>query len=310
MDGSTTMDAPVELEVDLLLLPFTEAPPDPFVETLSDTLGPVVECAVQDFEAGKGEARVAYPERTQTLRLGFLGLGAPSDLDAGVLRRAGAAGADVARDHEADTVACLMPVDDEPSDLQTAPALVEGFALGRYQYRRYKTADGFEGPSSGCLRPSQPLRCPSTSWGHCPPRTIARATTRTCRGDVAHMHAGPTVEIMNTDAGGRLFLADALSDATDTYDPEVVVDLATRTGSCIRALGRAAAGVMTRMTDAAAERLASFSGPGSGQANVCTRFRCTTRTNNTWKATPPGRRSERPQIRTGPRGARAAACDC
>lgn len=147
MDVSTTTDAPVDLEVDLLLLPFTEAPPDPFVETLSDTLGTVVERAVQDFEAEKGQFRVMYPERTEALRLAFLGLGALSDLDAKVLRRAGATGANVARDYEANTVACLMPVEDKPSDLRTAQALVERFALGSYQYRRYK-ADGFEGPSA------------------------------------------------------------------------------------------------------------------------------------------------------------------
>lgn len=74
-------------------------------------------------------------------------------------------------------------------------------------------------------------------------------------GDVITMHSGATVEVMNTDAEGRLLLADALSYASDTYDPELVVDVATLTGSCIVALGAQAAGVMARETDDAAERL-------------------------------------------------------
>jgi leucyl aminopeptidase len=74
-------------------------------------------------------------------------------------------------------------------------------------------------------------------------------------GDVIDMHSGATVEVMNTDAEGRLLLADALSYATDAYDPALLLDLATLTGSAIVALGHQAAGVMTSETDAAAERL-------------------------------------------------------
>ena len=74
-------------------------------------------------------------------------------------------------------------------------------------------------------------------------------------GDVIRMHSGDTVEVMNTDAEGRLLLADALSYASDAYDPEIMVDLATLTGSCVVALGEITAGVMTSETDAAAERL-------------------------------------------------------
>jgi len=74
-------------------------------------------------------------------------------------------------------------------------------------------------------------------------------------GDVIEMHSGATVEVMNTDAEGRLLLADALSYASSTYDPHLVVDLATLTGSCVVALGAKAAGVMASETDAAAERL-------------------------------------------------------
>ena len=56
-------------------------------------------------------------------------------------------------------------------------------------------------------------------------------------GDVLRMHNGTTVEVINTDAEGRLILADALSYAA-RYKPELVIDLATLTGSASRALGR------------------------------------------------------------------------
>jgi len=73
-------------------------------------------------------------------------------------------------------------------------------------------------------------------------------------GDVIRMHSGTTVEVMNTDAEGRLLLADALSYA-QSLDPKLVVDLATLTGSQVVALGSEAAAVMTSETDDAAERL-------------------------------------------------------
>ena len=73
-------------------------------------------------------------------------------------------------------------------------------------------------------------------------------------GDVIRMHSGATVEVMNTDAEGRMLLADALSYAK-RYDPELVIDLATLTGAQVTALGTDAAAVMTSETDGAAERL-------------------------------------------------------
>jgi leucyl aminopeptidase len=55
-------------------------------------------------------------------------------------------------------------------------------------------------------------------------------------GDVITMHDGTTVEVLNTDAEGRLILADALSFAKK-YKPELVIDLATLTGSAVAAIG-------------------------------------------------------------------------
>jgi leucyl aminopeptidase len=55
-------------------------------------------------------------------------------------------------------------------------------------------------------------------------------------GDVVTTLAGKTVEILNTDAEGRLVLCDALT-YVERFDPEAVVDIATLTGACLIALG-------------------------------------------------------------------------
>ena len=62
-------------------------------------------------------------------------------------------------------------------------------------------------------------------------------------GDVITSYCGKTVEIMNTDAEGRLILMDALSRAVEA-DPDVIVDVATLTGHMVVALGERVAGVM------------------------------------------------------------------
>ncbi len=80
-------------------------------------------------------------------------------------------------------------------------------------------------------------------------------------GDVVRMHSGKTVEVLNTDAEGRMILADALSYAR-TYRPELVVDLATLTGAAVVALGNACAAVMTQEDEGAAERLARIQAAG------------------------------------------------
>jgi leucyl aminopeptidase len=78
-------------------------------------------------------------------------------------------------------------------------------------------------------------------------------------GDVLKIRNGKTVEVLNTDAEGRLVLADALSLAVEA-EPDAIIDLATLTGACVVALGREIAGLMGNDDDlveqvsAAAER--------------------------------------------------------
>lgn len=56
-------------------------------------------------------------------------------------------------------------------------------------------------------------------------------------GDIITSHAGKTIEVLNTDAEGRLVLADALTYVQETYKPEVIIDLATLTGAIMVGLG-------------------------------------------------------------------------
>ncbi len=73
-------------------------------------------------------------------------------------------------------------------------------------------------------------------------------------GDVVKTMSGKTIEIMSTDAEGRLVLADAVWYAQRGFSPSLLVDVATLTGSVGRALGDEYAGLFTR-DDAIAERL-------------------------------------------------------
>lgn len=76
-------------------------------------------------------------------------------------------------------------------------------------------------------------------------------------GDVYRSYAGKTVEITNTDAEGRLILADAFSYVQKQYRPNEIVDLATLTGGILSALGDTVAGLFSN-DDALAERLFSI----------------------------------------------------
>lgn len=62
-------------------------------------------------------------------------------------------------------------------------------------------------------------------------------------GDILRTMSGKTVEVLNTDAEGRLILADALHYA-QRYNPEAIIDIATLTGACVVALGNQVTGMM------------------------------------------------------------------
>ena len=80
-------------------------------------------------------------------------------------------------------------------------------------------------------------------------------------GDVVTSMSGQTVEILNTDAEGRLILADALTYA-ERFDPSCVIDVATLTGACVIALGHVASGLMANDEGLANELIRSGENTG------------------------------------------------
>ncbi|WP_314186247.1 leucyl aminopeptidase [Paracoccus yeei] len=83
-------------------------------------------------------------------------------------------------------------------------------------------------------------------------------------GDIVRSMKGDTIEVINTDAEGRLVLADVLWYAQDRFKPRAIVDLATLTGAVIIALGHDNAGVFSNDDAFAAKFLAAARAEGEG----------------------------------------------
>ncbi len=77
--------------------------------------------------------------------------------------------------------------------------------------------------------------------------------------DVLTTYSGLTVEVLNTDAEGRLILCDALAYARKRFEPQAMVDAATLTGACVIALGKHASGLFSADDALAGELLAAGS---------------------------------------------------
>ena len=75
-------------------------------------------------------------------------------------------------------------------------------------------------------------------------------------GDIVTSMAGKTIEIINTDAEGRLILCDALTYAR-RYKPAAVIDIATLTGACVVALGAPASGLFSNDDELAEDLLSA-----------------------------------------------------
>ena len=76
-------------------------------------------------------------------------------------------------------------------------------------------------------------------------------------GDIVKTYSGKTIEILNTDAEGRVVLADALTYAQELYKPKVLIDLATLTGACIVALGHEYSAAITNHQETCNELIQS-----------------------------------------------------
>jgi leucyl aminopeptidase len=94
----------------------------------------------------------------------------------------------------------------------------------------------------GAIRALAGMKAPVNVVGVIPTCENMPGGEATRPGDIVKTLSGQTVEILNTDAEGRLILCDALSYAA-RFDPEVVIDIATLTGACVVALGHIATGL-------------------------------------------------------------------
>jgi leucyl aminopeptidase len=97
----------------------------------------------------------------------------------------------------------------------------------------------------GAVRAAAALRLPVNLVGIVPASENLPSGKAAKPGDVLTAMNGKTIEIISTDAEGRLVLADALVYAYKNYDPKAVIDIATLTGACVIALGDLAIGLMS-----------------------------------------------------------------
>src|SRR3569832_1191243 len=95
----------------------------------------------------------------------------------------------------------------------------------------------------GTLETIALLKLPLNVVGVIPSTENLPSGTATKPGDVVTSLSGQTIEILNTDAEGRLILCDALT-YTERFEPDVVIDIATLTGACVVALGKHASGLL------------------------------------------------------------------
>jgi leucyl aminopeptidase len=105
----------------------------------------------------------------------------------------------------------------------------------------------------GTLRAAAELKLPLNVVGLIPSSENLPDGDANKPGDIVTSMSGQTIEVLNTDAEGRLILCDALTYA-ERYNPQTVVDIATLTGACVIALGNHASGLLAN-NDALAREL-------------------------------------------------------
>lgn len=108
----------------------------------------------------------------------------------------------------------------------------------------------------GVLHAAVELNLPVNIVGIVPASENLPSGQATKPGDVVTSMSGQTIEILNTDAEGRLVLCDALTYAA-RFKPAAVIDIATLTGACVVALGKHASGLFSNQDDFAQELLAA-----------------------------------------------------
>lgn len=108
----------------------------------------------------------------------------------------------------------------------------------------------------GTLRAAAEMKLPLNVIGVVPSSENLPDGAANKPGDIVTSMAGKTIEILNTDAEGRLILCDAITYAR-RYEPKTVIDVATLTGACVVALGAPASGLFSNDDDLAEKLLAA-----------------------------------------------------
>jgi leucyl aminopeptidase len=97
----------------------------------------------------------------------------------------------------------------------------------------------------GTIRALAGMKAPVNVVGVIPACENMPGGRATRPGDIVTSMSGQTVEILNTDAEGRLILCDAITYTEQRFNPEAVLDIATLTGACVIALGHVASGLFS-----------------------------------------------------------------
>ncbi len=113
----------------------------------------------------------------------------------------------------------------------------------------------------GAMKTVARLRLPINLVGIVPAAENMPGGNASRPGDVVTSMSGQTIEILNTDAEGRLALADALTYA-ERFDPAYVIDIATLTGACVIALGNVTSGLFANDDELAEQLLESGNDTG------------------------------------------------
>ena len=108
----------------------------------------------------------------------------------------------------------------------------------------------------GTLQAAAAMRLPLNVIGIVPCAENMPGGEASRPGDIVTSMSGQTIEILNTDAEGRLILCDALTYA-ERFEPECVIDIATLTGACVIALGHVASGLYANNEGLARDLLAA-----------------------------------------------------
>jgi leucyl aminopeptidase len=115
----------------------------------------------------------------------------------------------------------------------------------------------------GTLKAVAEMKLPVNVVGIIPATENMPGGRATKPGDIVTSMSGQTVEILNTDAEGRLILCDALTYA-ERFDPSAVIDIATLTGACVIALGHVVSGLFANDDPLAREVLTAGDHAGDG----------------------------------------------